>query len=112
MADRPLRVLFRFSLGLNYRQASEEEREKAVEVMRQTFEKWKSSGVKLIGYFGAHGEALDGFGHNLILDIKDVNQVQEMDADIFGGGFGKFIEKFSLHIGWGLPLLEDIWKSS
>ena len=112
MADQPaLRVLFRFQFGLPMRQASDEEREKARELVRETFQKWNSSGVKLIGTFGNQG-ALDGFAHYMILEVDDVNKVQEIDRDITFGEVGKFIEKYSFHVGWARTFFEDIWKSS
>ena len=61
--------------------------------------KWKSAGVKLIGYFGAHGEALDGFGHNYIIEVDDVEMVRKMDDDIVWGELGKYIEKLARWLG-------------
>lgn len=110
-ATRPLRILFRFSFGLPYRRASDEEKKKTGDLLTQMMKKWKASGVKLIGYFGAQGETLDGFSHNMILAVDDVTKALELDADITGTEFGKYIERFSLVIGWGFPPLEELWKS-
>ena len=112
MADQPaLRVLFRFHFGLPMRQASAEEKEKARGLLRETFQKWSSSGVKLIATFGNQG-ALDGFAHLMILEVDDISKVQEIDRDITGGEVGKFIEKYTFQMGWARTRLEDIWESS
>ena len=112
MADQPtLRVLFRCHFGLPYRQGSEEERTKTHELARQMFEKWKSSGVKLIGTFSCSSH-VDGFAHHIILEVDDVRKVVEMDNDIFSGEVGKYMENFQFHIGWPGPGMEEIWQSS
>jgi hypothetical protein len=110
MTDQPIRVFFQASLGLAFRQATNEEKKKVGEAWEECAKKWKSSGVKLIGYFGAYGEALDGYGHNYIFEVDDVSKVQEMDADIHQSEFGKFVERLSLHVGRGHGT-EEWWES-
>ena len=111
MADQPtLRVLFRFHGGLPARQASEEEKQKLQEVAQQMFQKWISSGVKLIGTFSCSSHP-DGFAHHIILEVDDVKQVVEMDNDIHAGEVGKLIENFQFHIGWPSPGIEAMWQS-
>jgi hypothetical protein len=105
-----LRVFFRASLGLPFRQASDEEKRKVDELWNEMATKWKSAGVRLVGYFGAHGEALDGFGHNYIFEVDDVEIVRKMDDDIVRGELGKYIERFSFHIGCGRGV-EDWWRA-
>ncbi len=104
-----IRVLFRFHLGLPFRQASDEEKQKSHESMGEMFKKWKSSGVKLIGTFGSPAHE-DGFASHMILEVEDIAQVGEMDHDIFMGDAGKFIEDFQFHIGVARTHIEDIWK--
>jgi len=104
-----IRVLFRFHFGLPFRQASDEEKQKAYQAIEELFKKWKSSGVKLIGTFGGPAH-VDGFAHHMILEVEDVSKVWEMDQGIFGGEVGKLIEEFQFHIGVARTSIEDIWK--
>jgi hypothetical protein len=105
-----VRVLFRVSLGLPFRQASNEERKRVMQLWQETATKWKSAGVKLVGYFGADGSALHGFGHHYIFEVDDLSVIREMDADIFYGELGKYVEDFAFNIGWGRGT-EDWWES-
>ena len=49
MASQPIRVLFRGHLGVPYRTASDEEKGRYREQLKQIFAKWRSSGVKFVG---------------------------------------------------------------
>ncbi len=112
MANQPsIRVLFRFSVGLPYRQASAKEKKQALALLEQAFQKWKAAGVRLIGTFGNQG-AVDGFSHYIILEVDDLSQIVEMDEEIMGGEVGRYIEKFSFHIGWSRTFVEDIWNAT
>ena len=110
MADQPIRVLFRYQLGLPFRQASDEEKKRASELWEEMSKKWKSSGVRLIGYFGAYGHAVDGFCHHYIFEVDDLERVREMNADVFRGKGSKYLERFSFHIGQGHGS-EEWWAS-
>ena len=105
-----IRILFRATLGLPYRQASDQQKKEFGRLWEATATKWKSSGIKLVGYFGAHGEALDGFSHNYIFEVDDACQVQDMDADIFQTQIGRYIERYSFHIG-SSPGIEAWWEA-
>ena len=109
MDGRPLRIMFRFSTGLPWRQASAEERARFSSLFTEIFTRWKSSGVKLLGYFGSRGQGIDGFSHNLIFAVDDLSVIDEMDADIISGEIGRYVEKFSFDVGWGLASFEGIW---
>jgi hypothetical protein len=112
MADQPsIRVLFRFSIGLPYRQASAEEKKQVLALLQQMFQAWKAAGVRLIGTFGNQG-AVDGFSHYIVLEVDDLSQVVAMDQAIMGGEVGRFVEKFSFHIGWKRDFVEEIWNSA
>ena len=112
MPDQPaIRVLFRFHLGLPFRQASEEERKKVGELMRETFQEWKSSGIKLIGTFGSPAH-VDGFATYMIFEVDDFSKVGKMDQGFFRGEVGKFIEDFQVHVGIARTFIEDMWKPS
>ena len=106
-----IRVLFRIHAGLPYRQASEEEKKRLLELWIEMFKKWKSSGVKLLGTFGS-GAHVDGFAHHMILEVEDEGKVGEMDRDIMMGEVGQFIEDFQFHIGGARKEIEDVWESS
>ena len=111
MADQSaIRVLFRLHFGSPYQQAPEEERKKAGELVRETFKKWKASGIRLIGTFSSTAH-VDGYAHYTILEVDDLSQVQEMDRDIFLAEVGKYIERFDFTVGISRQFIEDIWKS-
>ena len=110
MAEREMRVMFRCSFGLPIRQIADEERGTVGPLMRETFEAWRDMGVKLLGCFGSHGDGFDGFSHNLILAVDEMEQVHAMDRYITSGELGKYIEKFGFEIGWSLPMMEEIWE--
>jgi hypothetical protein len=109
MADQPIRVLFRWLAGLPKRQASEEELRQVGESWVRLAEKWKSEGVRHIGYWMSDGW-VDGFAHYHILEIDDVSQVRKMAGE-FSQAVGKYVEKFSFHIGTTFPDVEDFWRS-
>ena len=110
MANQPIRVMFRFHGGMPVRQASDEARAQFSPKLKEIFAKWKSSGVKLVGYFGSYGNGVDGYAHHLILDVPEITMVQEMNSDIFGG-LGAFYEKHHFEVGEGRAG-EDLWESS
>jgi hypothetical protein len=112
MADEPIRVLYRAVAGLPARQASKEEWRALGDLTAQIWEKWKASGVKLIGSFSTYGNAVDGFCHHFILEVDDVRQVHEMQRDIQGGEFGRFIEKYDFHVGYPFGKLEEEWHAT
>jgi hypothetical protein len=103
MADEVIRVLFRFTVGLPARQMSGEERSKMRDLYAQLREKWDSYGVRELGVWHGYGDAVDGFGHYMILEVDDVKKVRKMALDIQGGEIGRFVERYSLHIGWDMP---------
>ena len=110
MADQlTTRVFFQVHMGLPYRQASDEQRSEVMDSLTGIFRKWKSSGIRLIGYFGAPGR-IEGCAHNYVFEVDDVKQVREMDGDIFNGKVRAAIEKYRFHIGWGRGV-EDLWES-
>jgi hypothetical protein len=109
MADQPVRVLYRFHAGLPWRQASDEARAQNRAQLTQIFGKWKSSGVKLIGYFCDYGGGATGYGHHVILDVPEVSMVREMDNDIMK--LGGMYEKHSFDVGYG-GLVEGMWESA
>jgi hypothetical protein len=110
MAEKPFRVLYRYMYGLPTRQASAEDRAKMRPLTEQLLRKWKTSGVKLIGYFSTYGNAVDGFCHHMILELDDLEKVTQMAEDIQGGEFGKLIERFDFHVGGGAAA-EEFWGS-
>ena len=110
MADQPIRVLFRFTRGLPFRQASDEEKQRVNELWTALCTKWKSGGVELIGYFGAYGHSVDGFCHNYIFEVDDVEQVRRMNTDVFRGEGAQYLETFSFHLGQGHGS-EEWWAS-
>jgi hypothetical protein len=112
MSDEPIRVLYRAVGGLPARQASKEERSKFGDLGAQILEKWKASGVKLIGSFSTYGNAVDGFCHHIILEVDDVRKVHEMQRDIQGGEFGRFIERYDFHVGYPFRNLEEAWHAT
>ena len=111
MANQPIRVLFRYHGGVPARQASEEEMAQAYEYLRQTCKQWESSGVKLVGTFGAFGEGVGGFAHYIIFEVDDIDMVDKMSNDIYSGGIRKFYEKHSFDIG-RTSRFELLWESS
>ena len=102
------RVLFRFHAGLPFRQASEEDRKQCFELWDDMLEKWKTSGVKLIGSFGSPAH-VDGFANYLIFEVEDTGLVTEMDHDIQMGDAGQLIEDFQFHVGTPRTRVEEIW---
>jgi hypothetical protein len=75
-------------------------------------EKWKAAGVKWFGDFNVAGQAVDGFAHYHIFEVKDVMTVRQMGLDISRGELDKYVARFSFTIGWGYPGLDEFWKSS
>jgi hypothetical protein len=110
VAHQPIRVLFRFTRGLPFRQASDEEKKWVDTYWTETARRWKSRGVKLLGYFGAYGHAVDGFCHHYVFEVDDVDTVRQMNADIYRGKGGKYLEHFSFHVGQGHGS-EEWWAS-
>ena len=95
--------------GVPYRQASDEAKAQYFPQLRRIFAKWKSSGVKLIGYFGSYGDGVDGYGHHLILDVPEITMVREMNSDIFG--LGGIYQKHGFEVGAG-GVGEEMWESA
>ncbi|NPV10060.1 MAG: hypothetical protein HPY83_19105 [Anaerolineae bacterium] len=113
MADRPIRVLFQYTLGLPYGQASEEERKQAAESALEMARKWKASGVTYVGYFGSlAGPGAPEFAHTTVLEVKDFVQVQEMSDELYHSEWGKYVEKYRLEVGSGWPDLDAFWRSA
>jgi hypothetical protein len=109
MADQPIRVMFRFHVGVPYRQASDEARAQYWAQIKQVFAEWKSSGVKLVGYFGSYGNGFDGYAHHMILDVPEITMVRKMNGDIFG--LGGIYEKNHFEVGAG-GAGEELWESA
>lgn len=99
----PRHVLFRFTAGLPVRQMSSEERSQMMDLWAQYAEKWESRGVRRLDVWHGYGEGVDGFGHYLIFEVDDAKVVHEMARDIQRGELGRFVERYSMHIGWGMP---------
>lgn len=105
MADQPIRVMFRYHGGVPARQTSEGARERLIQI----FGEWKAAGVKLVAYFGAYGEGVDGYSHHLILDVPEISMVRKMNGDIYG--LGGIYQKHSFDIGVA-RLVEGMWVSA
>ena len=101
MADQPIRVMFRLHVGTAYRQASDEAKAQYYAKLKEIFAKWKSSGVKLVGYFGSYGNGVDGYAHHLILDVPEITMLREMNGNTFG--LGGLYQKHSFEVGVGGP---------
>jgi chlorite dismutase len=110
MAEIRLEVLLQFTNGLPWRQASEEQKKKAMESWRQLYKKWKGSGIHLIGNFSA-SRALDRYSNNLLFAIKDIQQYNEMTGDLMDADATKWIEDWRMVLGQGFPQVEELWKS-
>ena len=93
-------VLFRFHLGRGYTQLSDEERTKLREhwPLLDVFAKWKKAGIKLKGAITCSSHP-EGFAHHLIFEVDSLEQMREMDNDVFLGEASRYIEKLDFHIG-------------
>jgi hypothetical protein len=105
-----IRVLYRYHGGFPARQATAEENAENMEKIRQTFKKWKASGVKLVGSFHGAGEGVGGYGHYMILDIDDIETLYEMNSDVYSG-LGGMYQKHSFAVGLP-PIIEEMWESA
>ena len=104
-----MRVLFRFHLGLPYRQAGDSEKERLHASIAEMFKEWRSKGINLVGTFGAMGSGVGGFAHYAIFNVDDLDVVSNMNHDIFTREASKYIEDFDFAIGWSRPFIEDVW---
>jgi hypothetical protein len=86
---------------------SSEERSKMMGLWAQLREKWESRGVRWLAVWHGYGDGVDGFGHYEILEVDDAKVVHDMAGDIQRAELGRFVERYSLHIGWGTPADED-----
>jgi hypothetical protein len=74
---------------------------------REMVEKWKSEGVKHLGYWNSG--PVDGFCHYQIFEIDDISRARQMNLDL-NEGIGKYVDRYELHVGFSSPF-EGIWKS-
>ena len=112
MAERPIRVLFQASYGSTYRRLSPAELKSAQDTEGSLARKWAEAGVRYIGYFGVPcGADADEYSHTTILELKDFSQAQQMSDDIWQSDWAKYVDKWSLTIGWGNSDLDDFWRS-
>ncbi len=91
-------VLFRFQLGLPYRQASKREKDACGKAWKAMMKRWKSKGVKMKASFNCSSHP-DGYSHHWILEVESLERVQELDADVVGGALGRYLEKFAFEVG-------------
>jgi hypothetical protein len=101
MADTQYMVLYESKLGLPWRQATEAQREKAMEAAKAMMDKWKAAGIERIMYIQTQSTE---YPHHWILKLKSADQFRQMAQDIDDAkDFFKFVEKFNISLGWGAP---------
>ena len=89
----------RWTLGLPFRQASEEDKKRALESQTELLRAWKASGVQLVTTFGVSGGSWDGYWRNYMFDVPDLRKARRMSTDVSHSVLGKFTEKFELVYG-------------
>jgi hypothetical protein len=99
MAEKSIRVLFRFTLGQPYRHASAEEKQAANKSMGEHMTKWKAAGVRLLGSWMAAGGDLDGYCHYLTLEMKDLEQLREFNVDFGRTAWAQLTDQYSIAVG-------------
>jgi len=94
-------------LGLPWRQATEEQRQKSIEASAAMMRKWKAAGIELVGYFGAPSAGATGHVHNYIFRVKDAAQFHQMAADVDQANEAwKIVERHAMTFGWDHGRLE------
>jgi hypothetical protein len=96
----------RWTVGRRGYGLSEEERRKMRDGFSELVEKWKTAGVKSLGYWNSG--PLDGFCHYQIFEVSDISTVRQMNLDL--NQLGPYIDKHELHVGFSGPV-EDVWQS-
>ena len=97
MSEVKYGVLFQFSLGLPWRQASQEERDKATEGWQAMLAKWEADGIERLGYIVTQATE---YAHTGLFRLKNADQHHQMEQDINDAVDAfKLVEKFSLAIG-------------
>jgi hypothetical protein len=100
MAEKPIRVLWRVTLGQPYRHAAADEKQRANESLTATLKKWKAAGVRLLGSWMAPGGDLDGYCHYLILEMKDLEQLSQFNREFFDTSeYARLIAEYSMAVG-------------
>jgi hypothetical protein len=98
----------RWTAGRRSHDLSEEERGRMGEDYRELVEKWKSAGVKPLGYWNSG--PLDGFCHYQIFEVSDISTVRQMNLDL-NQYASPYIDAYELHIGFSGPF-EEVWQST
>jgi hypothetical protein len=102
-------VLFRYQMGLPYRQASPQERDAWARAFADMLRKWKSSGVKLKASFNSSSR-VGGFCHNWIMEAGSMEFAQGLSSDLVTGPVGKLLEDFSIEVGGSMA--EKFWEEA
>jgi hypothetical protein len=110
--DKPLRVVYRFTMGSVYRQAPKEQREKCRQAMMEVGQRWKDDpGIEYICCYSAPGgNGLDGYANHFVFDIDDVGKVDKMNSDIMGSECLLFA-KYSLEVVFGNPEFDQFFAT-
>ena len=99
MAEKPIRVLFRFTFGQPARQAPTEQRQLTMAAWAPFVTKWKAAGVKMLSSWMAPGGELEGFCHYWILEMQDLEQLSKFNQEFNQSEMAKFTDKYSVAVG-------------
>ena len=108
--NKPLRVIYRYTMGSLYRQAPKEAREKCVRAIMEIGQKWKDDpGIEYVCYYAAGGgDGLDGYGNHFVLDIDDVVKADMMNSDVLTHE-DLLLEKYSIEVVFGNPEIDQFF---
>ena len=99
MAAIKYEVMYQVTLGLPWRQASQEERDRAYEAYHAMTAKWKARGIERIAYIATQATE---YAHTYIYRLKSADQHFLMAQDINDAvDLFRYIEKFSIALGRG-----------
>jgi hypothetical protein len=99
MADRPIRVLFRFVYGQPHRHAWTEVKKAASKSFDEHMSKWKAAGVRLLSSWRGTGGNLDGYCHYWILEMKDLEQLSQFNMEFDQSEAARYVDEYSLIVG-------------
>ncbi|NLS75891.1 MAG: hypothetical protein GXY76_01385 [Chloroflexi bacterium] len=99
MAEKPIRVLFRFTFGQPARNTPAEQRQQFNAGWMPFFKKWKAAGVKLLSSWMAPGGELEGYCHYLIFEMKDLEQLSQFNQEFNQSGMATIVDRYSVAVG-------------
>ena len=110
--DKPLRVVYRYTMGFVYRQATKEARQRCIRAMREIGQKWRDDPeIDYVCYYAAGGgDGLDGFGNHFVFDIGDVAKADMMNNDVLSNE-DLLLQKYSIEVVFGNPAIDQVFAT-